>query len=182
VDYLLSHFEDIIDIEFTAHMENKLDDIEDGGKEWQKVIAEFYPGFKAKLEAAGEDTTSYKAPPVDSGEVCEKCGSPMLIREGRYGKFMGCAGYPDCKNIKNMDSPVAKCPKCGKGVNKRKSKAGKIFYGCSGYPACDFISWDLPAPYLCPECASTMKVYQPQEGEKKYICTKCKHRELAPTE
>jgi len=182
VSYLVDHFEDIIDIEFTANMESKLDDIEESGKEWQKVIAEFYPAFKEKLDAAQYSGDSYKTPPVETDTVCEKCGAKMIVKESRFGKFLGCPNYPACKNTKSMEPPAAQCPKCGADVIKRKSKTGKVFYGCSGYPKCDFISWDLPAPFLCPKCACAMRVYTPKEGNTKYICTngKCRYQESAP--
>ena len=101
----------------------------------------------------------------------------MIIKEGRYGKFLACPNYPECKNIKNFVDPVGKCPICGGDISKRHGKkAGSTFYGCSNYPKCNFMSWDLPAPILCPECSSTMKIVQ--EGDKKkYVCLnrKCNH-------
>jgi DNA topoisomerase-1 len=174
-------FPDIMDLNFTANMENELDSI-DGGKPWQNILYDFYPGFYEKLQAAMKDRTSYKAAPEVSDKVCSKCGKPMLIRTGRYGKFYACSGYPDCKNILPFDEPVGKCPKCGGDIFKKKTKHGKTFYGCSNYPKCDFVSWDMPAPILCPDCGGPMKV----EGKesKKYVCNdkKCGKTVIADSE
>jgi DNA topoisomerase-1 len=100
----------------------------------------------------------------------------MVIKEGKYGKFLACPNYPVCKNIKSLDEVVGKCPLCGSDVVKKHSKTGKVFYGCSGFPKCRFASWDIPAPKLCPECGSTMKVID-SKGITRYVCTKCKHSE-----
>ena len=178
-DYLVKYFSDIIDVEFTAKMEEDLDKIEDGGKEWQAIIAKFYPDFLNKVTFAAQNGDSVKMPPEITDVVCDKCGARMVIRDGKYGKFLACPAYPACKNVKPYDKPVAVCPKCGKDVYKKKTKAGKFFYGCSGYPDCDFLSWDIPAPYPCPECGGFMKI-STAGGVKKYMCTNsvCKHREI----
>ncbi|MDR1906412.1 MAG: type I DNA topoisomerase [Clostridiales bacterium] len=178
-DYLIKYFADIIDIEFTAKMEEDLDKIEDGGRQWQEIIAKFYPQFLDKVQFAAKSGESVKLQPEVTEVICEKCGAHMVVRDGKFGKFLACPSYPNCKNIKPYEKPVSTCPKCGKDVYKRKSKTGKFFYGCSGYPDCDFISWDVPAPYLCPECNNYMRVYAGKENTK-YICTnnQCKHQEI----
>ncbi|MDR2047721.1 MAG: type I DNA topoisomerase [Clostridiales bacterium] len=178
-DYLVKYFSDIMDVEFTAKMEEDLDKIEDGGRQWQEIIAQFYPGFSDKVQYASQSGESVKLQPEVSDVICEKCGAHMVVRNGKYGKFLACPSYPECKNIKPYEKPVSKCPKCGYDVYRRKSKAGKFFYGCSNYPACDFISWDVPAPYPCPECGNYMRVYNGKENTK-YICTnnQCKHQEI----
>ena len=120
-------------------------------------------------------------PDEESDVICDKCGARMVIKDGKYGRFLACPNYPDCKNIKKLVEAVGQCPKCGGIVTKKITKSGKIFYGCNNYPACDFTSWDLPAPKFCPECGSTMRVAVRDE-KKYYVCTNraCKHRETAP--
>ncbi|MDR3264285.1 MAG: type I DNA topoisomerase [Clostridiales bacterium] len=178
-DYLVKYFSEFTDIEFTAKMEEDLDKIEDGGKEWQEIIAKFYPQFADKVQYAAKSGESVKLQPEVTEIICEKCGAHMVVRDGKYGKFLACPSYPNCKNIKPYEKPVSTCPKCGKDIYKRKSKTGRFFYGCSGYPTCDFISWDVPAPYPCPTCGNYMRVYNGKDN-KKYICTnnQCKYQEI----
>ena len=169
-EFMENCFKNIVDIHFTADMESRLDLIEHGS-EWQKIIEEFYPSFADDLQKASYNGRKKIALPEEISDVtCDKCGAKMIIKEGRYGKFLACPNYPECKNIKNFVEPVGKCPICGGDVSKRHSKkSGNVFYGCSNYPECSFMSWDLPAPILCPQCSSPMKVVQ--EGEnKKYVC------------
>ena len=149
VDFLSKFFSDIMDVEFTANMEDKLDDIELGEKS--------------------------KVPDEPSNQICEKCGSQMVIKTGKFGKFLACPNFPKCKNTKKLegDNPiVAKCPKCGKNVRALKTKTGKYFYGCDGYPECDFKSWDIPANEECPSCKQQMivKLYK---TKKVISCPKC---------
>jgi len=178
-DMMMKYFNDIMDLGFTADMETKLDKIEGGGVKWKELIADFYPPFISKVNAAFRDGEKMRVEPVKTDIVCDKCGAMMVIREGKYGKFLACPSYPNCKNIKPLVEEVATCPHCGKPVNKRRSKTGKIFYGCSGYPDCSFMSWDLPAPKLCPKCANTMTQQKGKDGLK-YVCTdkKCGHSEV----
>ena len=182
-DTMIKYFDDIMDLGFTAGMETRLDEIEEGGKEWKKLIAEFYPGFNKKVLAALNDGQKMKLAPDVSDVKCDKCGAYMVYKEGKYGKFLACPNYPDCKNIKSLSESVGKCPKCGRDVHKRKSKAGKVFYGCSGYPECSFISWEIPAPIMCPKCANVMHVQKDKEGVEKYVCANrnCKHVVLPGT-
>ncbi len=175
IDTLKKNFEDILDLKFTANMEKELDNIEDG-REWYLLIKDFYPKFMLKVLKAEKDGSAVKLNEVESDEICDKCGAKMVIKEGRYGKFLACPNYPVCKNIKSLDEVVGKCPLCGSDVVKKHSKTGKVFYGCSGYPKCTFAAWDIPAPKLCPECNSTMKIAN-SKGITKYVCTKCKHSE-----
>jgi DNA topoisomerase-1 len=180
-DYMVEHFPDIMDMTFTAKMEGALDRIEIDGIEWQRVIESFYPNFSKRVMAAGRDGTRVKMEAEQSNVICDKCGATMVVRDGKYGKFLACPKYPECKNIKPYDAPVAKCPKCGKDVYKKKSKTGKFFYGCSGYPNCDFLSWDIPAPKFCPKCGSTMRMTVNKDSYK-YTCTSktCDHAEILP--
>lgn len=182
-EFMENCFKNIVDVHFTADMESRLDLIEHGS-EWQKIIEEFYPSFAEDLQKASYNGRKKVALPEEISDViCEKCGSKMVIKEGRYGKFLACPNYPECKNIKNFVDSVGKCPICGGDVSKRHGKkAGSTFYGCSNYPQCKFMSWDLPAPILCPDCSSVMKIVQ--EGEKKkFVCTnrKC-NKTVVPKE
>ncbi len=175
-EFMEKCFNNIVDVHFTAEMEDKLDLIERGA-EWQKIVEDFYPSFEEEIKKA--QTGGGKKivlPEMISDVKCDKCGANMVIKEGKYGKFLACPNYPDCKNIKNFVEPVGKCPICGGDISKRFGKNGSTFYGCSNYPNCKFMSWDLPAPILCPSCSSTMKIVK--DGDKsKYVCTnkKCNH-------
>lgn len=167
VDLLTKYFSDIMDVGFTADMENKLDDIELGGKEWQSVIASFYKDFDRELKVAFSDGQKSKLPDEETDEICEKCGSRMVIRTGKFGKFLACPNFPKCRNTKPLEAAkpdviVGKCPKCGKPVKQLKTKTGKIFYGCTGYPDCVYKSWDIPAGEKCPSCGADMikKIYK----------------------
>ena len=144
VDLLEKYFKDIMDIEFTAGMEEKLDEIAYEGRDWVAVVDDFYKPFSKELETAMEGTDNVKIVLEVTDIPCSKCGKMMVVRHGRFGKFLACPGFPECRNILPYDKPVGTCPKCGKDVYKRKSKKGRFFYGCSGYPDCDYASWDAP--------------------------------------
>ena len=151
--------EKIVDIKFTAGMETNLDLVGSGELDWVDTISEFYVDFEKALNKAEESTAGkkVKVPPVESTEVCEKCGRTMVVRSSRFGKFLACPGYPECKNTKPVPEDVVKtpCPKCGAQLIKRSSKkSGKSFYGCSAYPACDFASPSIPSGETCKECGS----------------------------
>lgn len=147
-DLLKEHFSEIVDVNFTAKIEEDFDEIASGKKNWQPVIREFYEPFNENLEIKYKEVKEQKATPEETDEVCEKCGKKMLIKLGRFGKFLACSGFPDCKNAKPLPKEPLniKCPKCKEGdVIERKTKKGKrTFYGCSRYPACDFASWEKP--------------------------------------
>ena len=178
-DTMQKYFVDIMDYKFTADMEVNLDKIEDG-VEWQKVIADFYPGIISKLLSARNDNANYKMKDEISDVKCDKCGANMVIKEGKYGKFLACPNFPECKNIKPFDKPVGKCPICGKDLYKKTSKKGNAFVGCSGYPVCNYVSWDVPAPVDCAKCGSPMRV-KVVKGATQYECTKktCQYVVLA---
>lgn len=169
-DTLKKYFPDIMDITFTAKMEDTLDEISTGKEEWQEVVEDFYKDFKVELENASGTPDKVEMPVVESDVVCDKCGAKMIIKMGRYGKFLACPNYPECKNIKNYDVVVGTCPKCGKNLLEKTSKSGKKFYGCSGYPDCDFAVWDKPTEEKCPKCQSMML----EKGRKIY-CSKCNY-------
>ena len=123
----------------------------------QFLINNFYkPFIKVVDEVRANDGAENRIKPVESDEMCPKCGKVMLIRESRFGKFLACSGYPECKTTKPFDKPVCKCPKCGNDIYKRRSKKGKYFYGCSGYPNCDFVAFDEPTGELCSKCKSPL--------------------------
>ena len=171
------NFPEIVDIEFTADLENKLDDIESGGIEWKKLLADFYTPFEKTLEDGYEKIERVKLPVRESDVICEKCGRTMVYKSGRFGEFLACPGYPECKNtkaiVKYIETP---CPKCGKRIiEKRSNKSKKTFYGCEGYPDCDFVSWDMPIADACQECGSMMVLRRLSNGKsyKKCSNTEC---------
>lgn len=168
-------FPDIVDYQFTAGMEEDLDKVENGNIQWKYVISDFYKDFAENLETAEKamEGKRMKVPDEETDEVCELCGKPMVIKFGRFGKFMACSGYPDCKNTKKVvvETPGI-CLKCGGKIVEQKSKKGRKFYGCSNYPNCDFMTWDQPLKEQCPQCSSTLfkkngkngKIYCMKEG------------------
>lgn len=180
-EYMEKNFPDIMSLDFTARLEGALDKIAEGGQHWQELIGAFYPRLQRFIDRAYKSGGGSRLPDEESDVICDKCGARMVIKDGKYGRFLACPNYPDCKNIKKLVEAVGQCPKCGGIVTKKITKSGKIFYGCNNYPACDFTSWDLPAPKFCPECGSTMRVAVRDE-KKYYVCTNraCKHRETAP--
>ncbi len=150
-------FPEIVDLDFTAQMEQKLDGVENGKSDWVKVLDGFYGGFVKSLKKAEENLDKVKVPEVESDEVCEVCGRRMVIKTGRYGKFLACPGYPTCKNTRRIvESTDGVCPKCGGAVVAKKSKGGRKFFGCANYPKCDFATWNEPTKELCPKCGKTL--------------------------
>lgn len=156
-DLMKSYFNEIVDVGFTAQMEDKLDDIEVKDANWKKIIEEFYAIFSKSLKVADEQIEKVEIPDEPTGEICEICGKPMLKKNGRFGAFAACSGYPECKNTKPIVQKIGvSCPKCGKDIIQKKGKSGKIFYGCSGYPDCDQVFWNKPTDKKCPKCSSLM--------------------------
>ncbi len=150
-------FPEIVDLEFTAHMEKQLDGVENGKANWVKVLEEFYEGFVVALRRAEENLEKVRVPEVESGEVCELCGRRMVIKTGRYGKFLACPGYPTCKNTRRIvESTDGVCPQCGGAIVAKKSKGGRKFFGCANYPKCNFATWNEPSKELCPRCGKTL--------------------------
>ena len=176
VDLLMRNFSDIMDVGFTADMENRLDTIEEGGQIWQDVIKDFYASFSKELRFAMQDKYRIETPTEESDIVCENCGCNMVYKVGKFGKFLACPNYPECKNTKPVTEIVGVCPKCNGELLKKHSHKGKIFYGCKNYPKCDFASWDLPYKDKCPKC-SAMMVEKDAQGYKHVKCTKCDYSE-----
>lgn len=168
---LEENFQKFVDVDFTAQMENMLDDVAEGDTYWKEVVADVYAPLKEAIEVAIENIEKVNMD-EETDEICENCGSNMVIKYGRFGKFIACKNYPECKTTKPLVNKVGvKCPKCGKGdIILRKSKKGKSFYGCSNYPECDFISWNKPTGELCSECNSYL-VEKVTKSETKVICS-----------
>ena len=196
-DFLEEFFKDVMDVGFTADMEEKLDDIENGGKDWHAIVGEFYPGFADHLKAAqnaGDEPTDI---------ICSKCGHPMVRKIGKYGKYLACTNYPQCSNIVSegeAEISEVRCPKCGANMvvksgkfgkflacpnypecgrptRRMKSKSGKIYYSCSGYPACKFMSWDIPTGKKCPQCGGA--IVQTERGAVRCAAKGCNYVEKA---
>ena len=156
---MLDNFSKIVDIKFTAKMESDLDDVEVCKKSWVDILSEFYKEFDQTLETAEENMSGkrVKIPDEATDEVCEVCGRPMVIKIGRYGKFLACSGFPECTNTKRIVTETGgKCPYCGKRVLLKKSKKGRKYYGCEDNPNCSFMTWDVPTDKICPNCGSTL--------------------------
>lgn len=171
------NFQDIVDVTFTADMESKLDRVKDGEQEWTSVIEEFYEPFEKTVEKASESIEKIVIADEVSDIPCEKCGALMVYKMGRYGKFLACPNFPECRNTKAIVEKIGvPCPKCGAELIKRKSKRGKAFYGCERYPDCDFVSWDRPAKENCPQCGAMMVQKMGQNGGYT-VCTnkECGH-------
>ncbi len=156
-DIMNEYFTDIVDVKFTAAMEDKLDDVESKGSDWKKLISDFYGPFSDELSKADKAIEKVEIKDRPTGEVCEICGRPMVIKTGRFGEFMACSGYPECKNTKPIVKPTGvKCPECGKEIVEKRSRRGKLFYGCSGYPDCKVSFWYRPVDKKCPKCGSLL--------------------------
>lgn len=175
---MIERFPEIVDTKFTAKVESDLDEIQSGDEEWIETLHKFYDKFdktvqKAKTEMDG---VKIKLKADETDEVCDKCGKPMVIKYGKYGRFMACSGYPDCKNIKKIINDTGKeCPKCGGKIIERKTGRGRVFYGCSEYPNCDFASWDPPADENCPECGKVMMQKKTKDKSTYCVNPKCKN-------
>lgn len=176
VDLLKNYFKEIIDVEFTANMENKLDEVEEGDVNWKEIISKFYHPFSQELEVADKEIGQIEIADEESDQICENCGRNMVIKTGRYGKFLACPGFPECRNTKPiLEETGIVCPKCGEGKTiLRSTRKGRKFYGCSRYPKCDFVSWNEPTGEKCPVCEGFLVI---KAGKNpKVVCSnnKCK--------
>ncbi|NLY55146.1 MAG: type I DNA topoisomerase [Firmicutes bacterium] len=179
VDLLTEFFPDIIDTEFTAELEEKLDAVETGSVDWRGLLRDFYAKFEPQVEKAKAEMEKVEVPDEETDEVCELCGRRMVIKHGRYGKFLACPGFPECRNTKPLVKELGvNCPKCAGSLVQRKSRRGKIFYGCSNYPECDFVSWYEPTSETCPEC-NKMLVKKGSRGKQTLVCidNECGYRQ-----
>jgi ssDNA-binding Zn-finger/Zn-ribbon topoisomerase 1 len=160
--FMENHFKDIVDLNFTSEMEDRLDGVESSSTDWKQILRDFYGPFKKELDEASnvERIKQKEVPAVDDDGnevICEKCGKPMLIKTGRFGQFMACSGFPECRNTKPIIKNVGvKCPECGGDIVQKRGKSGKLFYGCSNYPKCNVSFWDKPVNRKCPVCGKLL--------------------------
>ncbi|HLV08839.1 MAG TPA: type I DNA topoisomerase [Halanaerobiales bacterium] len=171
-EILSDFFPNVTDVEFTASLEEQLDRVEEGEAEWKKILTDFYHPFAKRLEEASNEMKRVELKDEVTDEKCEKCGRPMVIKHGRYGKFLACSGYPECKNTKAyIIKTGVNCPECKNGeLIQRKSKKGRIFYGCSNYPECRFLSWNKPVKENCPQCNGLMVEKRSKKRGTYYKC------------
>ena len=170
-DKLQEFFSDLINVEYTRNMEEELDEVADGKLIWNNVLEEFYKLFEPRVKNAFDEME--KKAPVETGENCPECGNPLVIRKGRYGEFIACSNYPECKYIKKEQKEIKEimeCPNCNGKIIEKTTRKGKLFYGCSNYPKCKFASWDKPIEEKCPECGKTLV-----EKKDKIKCIECSY-------
>ncbi|MEK3915404.1 type I DNA topoisomerase [Paenibacillus sp. FSL H7-0331] len=178
IQQMIEYFPEILDIEFTAHMEGELDNVEGGTENWVKVLGDFYESFEKRLVFAEEEMEKIEIKDEVSDEICEKCGLHLVYKMGRFGKFLACSGFPDCRNTKPIVKDIGViCPTCKVGhIIERRSKKGRIFYGCDQYPACEFVSWDKPVEQPCPKCGS-MLIEKRNKNGVFHQCVQCDFKE-----
>ena len=168
---MLEYFAPIVDTQFTAQLEDQLDGVEDGKEEWRAILREFYPPFEKMLTVAEKQIEKIEVKDEVSDVPCDKCGAMMVYKMGRYGRFLACPNFPECRNtkpiIKYIDVP---CPKCGAKLMEKISKKNRKFYGCEKYPECDFVSWEMPSKEKCPQCGSYMTEKRNKKGERILLC------------
>ncbi len=165
------YFEDIVDTEFTADLEDKLDAVEEGETNWKQIIRDFYPDFKRSLDVAEQKIEKVEIKDEPSDEPCDKCGAMMVYKMGRYGRFLACPNFPDCRNTKPILTYIeAPCPACGARLMEKTSKKNRKFYGCECYPECEFVSWEKPVTAVCPQCGGHMVEKRGRKGELWHLC------------
>ena len=179
-DILVKHFADFINVDFTARMEADLDRVASGEREWVPMLREFYGPFEKAMKQAELTMEKVDLGPQETGEMCEKCGHPMVVKFGRYGKFIACSNYPECRNTKSYQIKVGVvCPECGGDLVEKRTRRKRIFYGCSNYPECEFATWNQPLPQPCPHCGGLLTAV----GKEMAKCVQCEEVvELAPLE
>jgi DNA topoisomerase-1 len=169
-DLLVSHFPEIVDVNFTATMEAELDQIADGEREWVPVLREFWDEFAQQVKVAEAEMPQVSTEPEPVGRDCPQSGHALIIRYGRYGKFIGCSHFPECRYTEPwLEKIGVTCPKDGGDLIERKTRKGRTFYGCANYPACDFTSWKRPLPSPCPHCGGLLVVANKNHAQ----CTVC---------
>jgi DNA topoisomerase-1 len=179
-DLMVEFFKDIVDIEFTANMEQQLDEIEEGDENWVDVLRQFYAPFESTLKKAEEHIGKIQIADEVSDVECDKCGRKMVYKMGRFGKFLACPGFPECRNTKPIINETGVlCPLCGGKILVKKSKKGKTYYGCEKNPQCEFMVWDMPVDKKCPRCGKIMLKKSARGGGKLYCMDKdeCGYKE-----
>ena len=182
-DMMKEHFTDIVDIAFTAGMEEQLDEVEEGKRGWRDVLRDFYGPFEKTLEKAEAEIEKVEIKDEVSDVVCDKCGAMMVYKFGRFGRFLACPNFPECRNTKAIQVEIAApCPVCGGKLLEKTSRKGRKFYGCERYPECDFVSWEMPVEHKCPKCGGYMVLKRGRKGESYYLCANenCRERVAAP--
>ena len=178
-----TYFKDIVDVDFTANLETRLDGIEEGREDWKQILRDFYPLFRKTLDKATDEIEKVEISDEISDVVCDQCGAYMVYKMGRFGRFLACPNFPECRNTKPIlnyiDTP---CPKCGKRLLLKISKKNRKFYGCEAYPECDFVSWEKPVTEKCPKCGSYMVEKKNSKGEMIHLCANesCRYKAAAP--
>ena len=171
-DMMNRYFSDIVDTEFTASMESRLDEIEEGKENWKQILRDFYPGFEKTLQVAEQEIEKIDIKDEISDVVCDQCGALMVYKMGKFGRFLACPNFPKCRNTKPLLSYIeTPCPKCGKRLLEKVSRKNRKFYGCECYPDCDFVSWDKPVSEKCPQCGSYMVEKRNTRGEVIHLCS-----------
>ena len=174
-----------MDIAFTAGMEEQLDEVEEGTLDWKKVIEEFYGPFARTLAHAEESIEKIEIKDEESDVVCDKCGAIMVYKLGRFGRFLACPNFPECRNTKAIQVEIAApCPQCGAKLLEKTSRKGRKFYGCERYPECEFVSWEMPVEEKCPKCGGDMVFKRGRKGETYHVCVNetCRERVLVQSE
>ena len=178
-DLMCKNFPDIVDVTFTASMEDELDDVEAGSADWRKIVSDFYTPFEKDLEKAEASIEKVSIEDQVSDVPCEKCGAMMVYKMSRYGRFLACPNFPACRHTLALPNNIGvPCPKCGAQLLERISRKGRKFYGCEKYPDCDFVSWDRPVADKCPVCGSWMVLKRGPKGTVFHVCASetCHHR------
>jgi DNA topoisomerase-1 len=179
-DLLAEHFPDIVDLNFTAQMEGDLDKVAEGGEDWVRLLDRFYGPFVHRLDEAEKKLPRIEIKDEPTDEICPNCGRPMVIKTGRFGRFISCTGYPECKTTRPiLKDTGAKCPKDGGMIVERKSRKGRVFYGCANYPKCDFVSWDRVVPEPCPVCGSYVVAKNRRGGVTLLECSANKEHDVS---
>lgn len=180
---MMQYFASIVDTEFTASLEDKLDEVEEGNVAWRNILRDFYPPFEKMLTVAEEQIEKIEVKDEVSDVQCDKCGAMMVYKMGRFGKFLACPNFPTCRNAKPIVHYIkAPCPKCGARLMEKTSKKNRKFYGCERYPECDFVSWEMPVTDKCPQCGSYMILKRTKKGERIHLCANetCRHKVSLP--
>ncbi|MZP30523.1 type I DNA topoisomerase [Heliobacterium undosum] len=183
VDLLKEHFPDIIDVEFTADMEAKLDAIEEGAADWKRILRDFYEPFRETLEDAEEKIGEIEIADEVTDQLCEVCGANLVIKQGRFGRFLACPRFPECRFTKPLLEEIGvPCPKCDGHVVIRRTKKGRKFFGCANYPECDYVSWERPTNVPCPQCAKPLVQKESKKLGTRRVCTTegCGYEEAVP--